>query len=319
MNTTRRIFVKNVSTALAGTYIAGFACTPTTKEKEQKAEETQTEESTSLFFKISLAQWSLHKKLKKGDLINLDFPKYAQTEFGINAVEYVNQFFADKAKDTEYLKELKTRTQDLDVENVLIMIDNEGNLGDADKVKRIKAIENHYKWVEAAQYLGCHSIRVNAYGEGEANEVKTNVVDSLKQLTSFAKEYDINIIVENHGGYSSDAKWLLKVINAVNQPNCGTLPDFGNFIIDREKNIEYDRYLGVEEMMPFAKGVSAKCYDFDAQGAESLIDFEKMLTIVKAANYKGYIGIEYEGDKLPEDEGIKKAKELLLKVGKKLS
>lgn len=270
--------------------------------------------SAKMFFNISLAEWSLHKTLRAGKLDNLDFPWYAKQKFGIEAVEYVNQFFADKAKDMDYLGELKTRTKDLGVRNVLIMIDGEGSLGDKDGVKRNQAIENHYKWVEAAEFLGCHSIRVNAAGQGTREEVKDAVVESLGKLSLFANDYKINVLVENHGGYSSDGEWLSSTIQKVGLKNCGTLPDFGNFRIDRQAGLEYDKYKGVKELMPYAKGVSAKCYDFE-DGKESTIDYEKMLQIVKQAGYKGYIGIEYEGSRLSEDEGIRACKNLLLEIG----
>jgi sugar phosphate isomerase/epimerase len=280
------------------------------------------------FFKISLAQWSLHKMLfdKEKKMDNLDFPAKAKNDFGIEAVEYVNQFFKDKAKDNAYLTELKKRADDVGVTNVLIMIDGEGNLGDTDAKARMKAVENHYKWVEAAKFLGCHSIRVNAYGKGTAEEVSKNAIDSLSQLSEFAEKMQIGVIVENHGSYSSDGTWLSNVMKMVNKPNCGTLPDFGNFCMKYKNDNwqdgcdqQYDRYKGVSEMMPFAKGVSAKANVFDAEGNESNIDFRKMLQIVKDAGYTGYIGIEYEGSVLSEEEGIRATKKLLEKVGMEMA
>jgi sugar phosphate isomerase/epimerase len=260
---------------------------------------------------ISLAEWSLHRTLRSGELKNIDFPAFTKKTFGINAVEYVNSFFKDKAQDRPYLQDLKDRSSSEGVKNLLIMVDGEGALGGQDGEERKKTIENHYKWVEAAQFLGCHTIRVNAYGEGSAEDVAAAVVDSLSQLATFAQDYDINVVVENHGGYSSDGQWLSGVMKKVNLPNCGTLPDFGNFWIDRGNDVQYDRYKGVEELMPFAKAVSAKCYDFDENGDETTIDFSRMLSIVKDAGYTGYIGIEYEGNELSEVEGIKAAKALL--------
>lgn len=265
-------------------------------------------------FDISLAQWSLHRMLRGGELKNLDFPAFTREQFSIHAVEYVNQFFKDKAKDREYLKELKDRSESEGVKNLLIMVDGEGGLGDQEEKERKKTVENHYKWVEAAQFLGCHSIRVNAYGVGTAEEVAGAVIDSLSELSTFAADYDINVIVENHGGYSSDGQWLSGVIRMVDQPNCGALPDFGNFMIDREKQEEYDRYKGVEELAPFAKAVSAKCYHFDEEGNETTIDFLRMLRIIRDAGYTGYVGIEYEGREMSEVEGVKAAKALLEKT-----
>ncbi len=275
-----------------------------------------------LFFKISLAEWSLHRALQANQMTNLDFPVKAKKDFNISAVEYVNQFFKDKATDTTYLKELKKRCDDNGVTSVLIMCDGEGGMADVDEKKRLQAVDNHYKWVDAAKFLGCHSIRVNCYGEGSEDEVAKAGVDGLHRLSEYAAKVGINVIVENHGGISSNGKWLSKVISNVNLPNCGTLPDFGNFCIRREKTENgevckelYDRYKGVKEMMPFAKGVSAKTYDFDQAGNCIETDYAKMLPIVKAAGYKGHIGIEYEGNKLPEEEGIKATKFLLEKLG----
>ncbi|HEU5145418.1 MAG TPA: sugar phosphate isomerase/epimerase family protein [Chryseosolibacter sp.] len=275
-----------------------------------------------MFFKISLAEWSLNKQLFSGKLTNLDFPAKAKNDFGIDAVEYVNQFFKDKANDREYLKELKQRCDDLGVTSVLIMCDGEGGLGDTQEARRLEAVNNHKKWVEAAQFLGCHSIRVNAYGEGSREDVAKAATDGLARLSDFAKDYKINVIVENHGGYSSDGKWLSQVIANTKMDNCGTLPDFGNFCVvmkDNECQEWYDRYVGVEEMMPYAKGVSAKSMAFDTQGNCVETDYNKMLRIVKDAGYRGHIGIEYEGNGLSEDEGVRATKTLLERVGSQLS
>lgn len=273
---------------------------------------------TELFFKISLAQWSLHQSLFAGKLSNLDFPIKAKTDFGISAVEYVNQFFMDKANDRGYLAELKKRCDDHGVVSVLIMCDHEGGLGETNKMQLAKSVDNHKKWVEAAQFLGCHSIRVNAHGEGSRKEVAKASVDGLRSLCEFAKPFNINIIVENHGGYSSDGKWLSRVIRDTEMSNCGTLPDFGNFclkMVDEKCEEWYDRYQGTEELMPYAKGVSAKAGKFDNEGNCIETDYYKMLSIVKKAGYTNYLGIEYEGGTLSEDDGIRAVKALLEKVG----
>lgn len=254
--------------------------------------------------KISLAQWSLHKPLFAKQIDHLDFAKITKEKYGIEGVEYVNQFFKDKAKDEAYLSEMKKRAADVGVTSLLIMIDGEGALGDQENDSRTKAIENHYKWVEAAKYLGCHSIRVNAETKADYEEGKKLASDGLRRLAEFAKPFGINVIVENHGGLSSNGKWLAETIKMTEMPNCGTLPDFGNFY-------DYDRYQGVEDLMPFAKAVSAKSYDFDENGNETKIDFHRMMKIVKDANYTGWIGIEYEGSVLSPDEGIMATKRLL--------
>ena len=270
-------------------------------------------------FKISLAEWSLHKTLKEGKLDNRDFAKTAKQDYGIEAIEYVNQFWMDKAQDKVYVAELKKRAEDLGVKTMLIMCDNEGNLGDSDDAKRTKSVENHYKWVEAAKELGCHSIRVNARSNAKLTpeEQQKLAADGLRKLSEFAAPHGINVIVENHGGLSSNGAWLAGVMKLVDKKNCGTLPDFGNFRVDEKT--EYDRYKGVDELMPFAKAVSAKTHDFDAEGNETHTDYFKMMDIVcKKHGYHGYCGIEYEGSKLSEPEGIRASKKLLERVREKM-
>ena len=277
-------------------------------------------------FKISLAEWSLHRALKSKEIDHLDFYSIAKNEFDISAVEYVNTFFFEKANNIAYLKEMKMRADDLGIESLLIMCDNEGSLGDPDPAARTKAVENHYKWAEAAKFLGCHSIRVNAYlteslhGTLPADYSKTGsyenqinlVADGLRRLTEYGDTLGINTIVENHGGLSSNGKWLAAVMEKVDHPRVGTLPDFGNFRIQGEE--WYDRYKGVEELMPYAKAVSAKSNDFDSQDNEINTDYYKMMNIVLDAGYNGYVGIEYEGSKLDEMAGIQATKDLLEKV-----
>lgn len=331
VNNKRRTAIKKLATGIAGYGLVMVSpgiftfCSGKKSGAEQETDSltvAETGEPKELFFKISLAQWSLHKTLFDGSMTNMDFPAAAKNEFGINAVEYVNQFFKDKAKDQQYLQELKQRSADLGVENVLIMIDGEGHLGNLVEAERLKAVENHYKWVEAAKFLGCHSIRVNAAGDGSPEEVMKAAADGLAKLSEFGADHDINVIVENHGGPSSNGEWLSTLISQVGMDNCGTLPDFGNFCIewtDEGCANEYDRYKGVKELMPYAKGVSAKSHDFDAQGNEIHTDYKKMLTIVKDAGYNGYIGIEYEGGELSEKEGILATKKLLESVGGQIS
>ncbi|WP_373650378.1 MULTISPECIES: sugar phosphate isomerase/epimerase family protein [unclassified Schlesneria] len=260
-------------------------------------------------YKISLAQWSLHRTFfdKKAD--PLDFAKISKTEFGIDGIEYVNQFFKDKATDTKYLGELKKRADDHGVTSVLIMCDGEGALGDPDEKRRLEAVDNHKKWVEAAKFLGCHSIRVNAQSSGSYWEQMKLAADGLRRLSEFGATHQIGVIVENHGGLSSNGTWLSSTIHTVNNPNCGTLPDFGNFRV--ANNVNYDRYKGTEELMPFAKGVSAKSHEFDEAGNETKTDYRRMIPIVLSYGYRGWIGIEYEGSKHSEVEGIKLTKKLL--------
>ncbi len=328
MITSRREFMQQLGKSAAG--LGAAAAFP-----EILAAETPLKKP---FFDISLAEFSLAGSLFSGKLKNMDFPAKAKNDFGINAVEYVSMFWKDKAKDQAYLNELKQRTADLGVRNVLIMVDGEGQLGDPDVNKRRQAVENHYKWVDAAKFLGCHSIRVNLEGEGTPSEIAKACVDGYGQLVEYGAQQKIGVIVENHMGISTDPDWLAAVLGQVNSKYAGALPDFGNFT-ERTKPEsmtmeaylkttvirQHDKYLGVETLMPFAKGVSAKTHAFDANGNDTETDFVKMLTIIKKAKFRGFIGIEFEGSFLKmmgapgdypsEEEGIRSTKRLLEKVG----
>jgi len=297
----RREFIKLSLTGMAMAGSTHFAGILRAGEKNDK------------LYKISLAEWSLHRKLFDGELDNLDFARVAQ-EHGIYGLEYVNQFFMDKAKDEKYLQKMNEVAADHNCKNLLIMCDREGHLGDPDDKKRTQAVENHYKWVDAASFLGCHSIRVNARSQGTYEEQQKLVADGLSRLVEYAAPQDINVLVENHGGLSSNAEWLVGVMDMVDHSRVGTLPDFGNFRIS--ENESYDRYKGVKQLMPYAKAVSAKSGQFDKQGNETNINYFKMMDIVLAAGYRGYVGIEYGGGEMDEIEGIKATKALLERVRK---
>ncbi|MDY3553159.1 sugar phosphate isomerase/epimerase family protein [Gemmata sp. JC717] len=279
-------------------------------------------------FKISLAQWSLHRafRAKGGDKLDpLKFAEISTKQYGITAIEYVNQFYADKKKDGAYLTDLKKVADDNKVTSVLIMCDGEGNLGNPDEKGRVQAVENHKRWAEWAKFLGCHSIRVNAASDWKKGFAETQklAADGLRKLAEFTDTLGINTIVENHGGLSSHGEWLAGVMKLVDHKRCGTLPDFGNFNIGKIEGVKetaYDRYKGVDELMPFAKGVSAKSHDFDDKGNETHTDYRKMLEIVlKKHKYSGFVGIEYEGGKLSEADGIKATKKLLETVRAELA
>ena len=273
-------------------------------------------QSATQSLEISLAQWSLHRKLFAGDMDHLDFARMSQG-FGCVGLEYVNAFFKDKATDVSYLKEMNSRAEDHQQKNILIMIDGEGGLAEKNANKRLVNIENHYKWVEAAQVLGCHSIRVNLSGGEDRLDAQKAGIDSLNRLAEFAKSYDVSVLVENHGGFSSDGNWLSNVMQNVSRENIGTLPDFGNFCIERKEQeciSAYDRYQGMSELMPFAKALSAKSHAFDEQGNETQSDFFRMIEIAKKNQYSGYVGIEFEGTMDSEEEGIIKTKNLLDKA-----
>jgi L-ribulose-5-phosphate 3-epimerase len=269
------------------------------------------------WFRVSLAQWSLHKLLFSSEIDNLDFAREAKA-MGFGAIEYVNAFFKDKARDLSYLNAMNTRASDAGVEQLLIMCDGEGDLGDPDGSARSVAVMNHKKWLEAAKQLGCHSIRVNAASAGSWEEQQKLAADGLRALCELAEPYGLHVLVENHGGLSSNGRWLAGVMKMTDHRLIGTLPDFGNFCMDwsrvDEADAWYDRYRGVEELMPYAKSVSAKSHEFDDSGKELRTDYARMLKIVKDAGYRGWIGVEYEGSSLDPRAGSIATKELLERV-----
>lgn len=323
----RTNFIINMSRSLIILFLFCFLACGNSQKKE-KTMENETVQSEP-FFKISLAQWSLNKAVNDEGADPFDFAKDAKA-LGFEGVEYVSQLYKDEIDSLglhAVVEKLMSESKKYNVENVLIMIDEEGSLASTNDEERKTAIENHYKWVDAAQYLGCHSIRVNAHGEGSYDDVAEAAVKGLSKLSEYAKNKNINILVENHGGYTSNGEWLANVMKKVGKSNCGTLPDFGNFcqtkdygsINDENCKDAYDLYKGVYELMPYAKAVSAKSYDFDTNGNQPKIDYLKMLQIVKDAGYTGYIGVEYEGNNLSEKEGIIATKKLLINSAKQLN
>jgi sugar phosphate isomerase/epimerase len=275
--------------------------------------------------RISLAEWSFHRALYASKMDHLDFPARAKNEFGISAVEYVNGFFGgtkmdfkEAGKNKPYLNELLKRSQDAGVINHILMCDDEGSLSSTNEKERLESINNHKKWIEAAKILECLTVRVNLHGEGTPEDRKKASVDSLSRLGEFAKSMQVNVVVENHGSVTSNADWLTDVMKQVSKENIGTLPDFGNWCISHPWGTSqegckemYDIYKGLQELLPFAKGVSAKTYDFDSNGEQPLLDYKRLIGIVKASGFKGYIGIEYEGLNQPEDEGVRNTQNLL--------
>jgi len=306
-------------------------------DSDDTAKEESVTEQTEAKMNISLAQWSLHKtffgelpdwetvgrllmtnpdSLLQGDEDPMRFPEMA-AGYGVKTIELVNTFYYSKANDMEYWEEFKQKCDEAGVDVGLIMCDALGNIGDADTDARAQAVQNHHAWVDIAAYLGAPTIRVNAAGQGTAEEVAANAADGLSQLGTYAATKGINVVVENHGGYSSNGAWLAGVMKTVNMENVGTLPDFGNFCIERGPDgclNEYDKYQGIEELMPYAKGVSAKTNVFDEQGNEVNSDYSRIMKIVADSGFEGNVGIEYEGSELSEDEGIKATKALLEKV-----
>lgn len=301
---------------------AGLGSRAIAREPAPAAKPASKPSAAAPLFTISLAQWSLNRAIRNKTLDHLDFPKVAKADYGIDAVEYVNTLFGQGAKP-DYVRELKKRCDDLAVTSVLIMCDGEGALGDADNAKRTQAVDNHRKWLDASKILGCHSIRVNAQSAGSFEEQQRLAADGLRKLCEVADPLNLNVIVENHGGLSSNGEWLAGVMKKVDHNRVGTLPDFGNFCMDWSKKNDpaswYDRYKGVAELMPFAKGVSAKSHDFNDEGNETNTDYRRMMKIVLDAGYKGHVGIEYEGSRLSEPEGIRATKKLLEKVRDEMS
>ena len=270
-----------------------------------KSDSLSAAQSTDGAFKISLAQWSLHRAFQSGKIDPLDFPSVALREFDIRAVEYVNAFYLEQKKQKMYWKQLRQKCNDEGVQSVLIMCDREGLMGDPSKKRRTQTVENHLAWLENAKTLGCHGIRVNAksFKKLPADEQAKYCIEGLRDLSEKAADMQMNILVENHGGLSGKGKWLTRVIQKVGMDNCGTLPDFGNFG-------KYDRYQGLRDLMPYAKGVSAKSFAFDNQGNETSTDYRKALKIVHESGFDSWVGIEYEG-KEEEFEGVRKTKKLL--------
>ncbi|MFT4830621.1 MAG: sugar phosphate isomerase/epimerase [Psychroserpens sp.] len=329
-----KIYILKTATflGLAIALMGVYSCKET-KKSETTEISTEIVKETEPFFKLSLAQWSMHKMVFDGGVDPYTFAEKAKG-WGFSGLEYVSGLYYKELEKSNFSKEAmaafvekcNAESTKHGMRNVLIMIDGQGDLATSDPKERKKAVENHYKWVDAAAAMGCHSIRVNLAGSQDPQEWVSNSVEGLKDLATYAKDKNVNIIVENHGGLSSDASKLAEVMKAVNMDNCGTLPDFGNFCIKRKDGSfyngecaeEYDMYKGVMELMPYAKGVSAKSFNFDEAGNETKIDFHRMLKIIKNAGYTGFVGVEFEGDELSEEDGILATKELLLNASKNL-
>jgi len=313
----RKEFIKLASTSALGISSLGYMSLKKPKE---------------LFFKLSLAQWSLHKNIKYGDMDPYEFAQVAKS-FNFSGIEYVTALYDNvmKVRDGDMSKAItfwarknKKLAEINDIKNVLIMIDEIEGLAEENKLRRLKAVDNHKMWIDAAEIMGCESVRLNLYGSSNADKWKDLSIKSLSELGSYAKNSGVNVIVENHGRISSDIPKLMDVIYGVNMDNVGTLPDFGNFcmadegygsVFDGSCETVYDFYKGVEEMMPKAFAVSAKSNDFDENGDEKTIDYMRMMKIVKSFGYTGYVGVEYEGNRLSEEEGIKATRDLLIKIG----
>ena len=300
-----------------------FSCQNPTDSKKERVE--ATEESKPLDIQFSLAQWSYNRDLFAGEMNNFDFIRKAK-EHGFDGVEYVNQFFMDKADNKPFLDSLKRISKKHQIQNVMIMIDREGDLGDPDEEKRKEAIANHKKWIDAAAYIDCINIRINAHGEGPEDKVLASCVESIEELANYGQEKAVHILIENHGGYSNDAEWLVNLYKEIDHTNISLLADFDNWCIEREDGKlwgspcikEYDRQKGMKEILPYSNGISIKSFEFDKNGFETKMDYPALFKIMKESGYDSYFAIEYEGHNLDSDVGIKKTKALAEKMIKEI-
>ncbi len=293
--------------AIALTALAGPATMAQDKDKPAVTDASK--------WPVSLAQWSLHRKHHGGELQAEDFPAYTAETFNIRGVEYVNSFFKDKSENEAWLNALKRRCGDVGVTSILIMCDGEGALGDPDERARMKAVDNHRRWLQAAKLLGCHAIRVNVPSSGTPEQQRDLCADGLSHLCDHADAMEMTVVIENHGGLSSNGAWLAGLVKKVNHKRLGTLPDFGNFVLDWNTKEMYDRYKGMDELLPHAKALSAKAHDFNEAGEEIHSDFGRIFELVRKHGYDGWVGVEYEGSQISEDDGIIKSRDLLLKQG----
>lgn len=254
--------------------------------------------------KLSLAAWSMHRMFFAREIDQLGMVALA-AELGFPALELVNTFFP--SPQLAYLRRLRQAADEAGVAIPLIMCDGEGDMASPDPAERGLAVRMHQKWIDVAALLGCHAIRANVRGSepSEPDAGLERAAESFAALCDAAAEQGLNVLIENHWGLSSQPAWLMELQRRVDRSNFGTLPDFGNF------PEEVDRYDAIEQMLPRAKAVSAKCYDFDAAGDETRIDFARIVELVKRSGYQGYVGVEYEGKRLDERDGILAGKRLV--------
>lgn len=332
----RRKFIHQGAQASAAFSLMGMMACKGKEKKEEQMESTAEESGsdTTPFFKLSLAQWSINRMIRNEGVDPYTFAEKAKG-WGFTGLEYVSQLYNgtlqpagySAAAMQEFVEKCNAEAGKHGLQNVLIMVDGQGNLAVSDEAERVAAVENHYKWVDAAEAMGCHAIRVNLAGSDDPEQWVPNSIDGLTRLGTYARGKGINVLVENHGGLSSNGEMMTRVFSQVELDNCGTLPDFGNFCIRRNDASDwasgcaemYDIYKGVKELMPYAKAVSAKAHNFGPDGYESDIDYVRMLQIVKDAGYTGYIGVEYEGNELGEEAGIIATRDLLYKAAAQLT
>ena len=244
---------------------------------------------------ISLAQWALVDEVKSGKWKNLDFPRIAREDFGLNGIEFVNTLFETPTEG--YLKKLKQNAVSYNVTMVLIMVDDEGDGCEPTKEARKQFEINHRKWVDIANYLGCKAIRTNCRGPQNVDkqEALKWATESYHMLLEYAIPAKIDVVIENHGGVSNDPDWMVSLMKKVNNPHFGTYPDW------RKPAPDFDNYVYLQKTLPYAKGMS-----YRNQPTEELT--AKMIRLSKEGGYHGWYGIESTG----RDE-IKKGTELLKK------
>ena len=263
--------------------------------------------------KISLQCFSFASEFYKGNFDLSNFSKIVRETYNLDGAEFWSIPFMGKEKNSFFLNELRQKSNDYGIKNTIILVDlldmqtmKQGNsLASIDKKERNQAIEDHKPWIDAAKSIGCDSIRINLWSDASKEEVMKVSIESISKLLEYSSDKNISIVIENHGGHTGDAKWLVNLIKKINNKNLGTLPDFGtlNFCVKRDLNLDftakcfsqYDKYLGVKELLPYAKGISAKSTQFDLKGNETTTNFKKMVRLIKKSNFEGYISIEYEG------------------------
>jgi L-ribulose-5-phosphate 3-epimerase len=244
---------------------------------------------------ISLAQWALVDEVKSGKWKTVDFAKIAKNDFGLNGIEFVNTLF--EVTTEGYLRRLKKNAADNGVTMVLIMVDDEGDGCSATKEERRQFEINHRKWIDAAAYLGCKAIRTNCRGpQGVSKEEALKYsIETYQMMMEYAVPAKISVLIENHGGISNDAGWMVSLMKEVNNLYFGTYPDW-RAPADNFDNVDY-----LLKMLPYAGGMS-----YRNQPTEELT--AKMIRLAKDSGYRGWYGIESSGR-----EEIKKGIALLRK------
>jgi L-ribulose-5-phosphate 3-epimerase len=236
---------------------------------------------------ISLAAWSLVRSFRNGKWKLVDLPRICRENLGIGALEFVNQFFENPV--LQYLQTVKRAGKQYEVKFVRIMVDGEGEMAAVEKKDRLASARAHRKWVDIAYELGCADIRCNMRGgtpdwKNDKDLVK-RAAEAFNDLLEYARPANIDILIENHGGASSDPDTLVAVMKAVNNPHFGTLPDYGNV------NLGDDRYEVMRKILPYAKGVSVKAA-WTADGNNVFGDLEKLIKITQESGFHGFWGIE---------------------------